>query len=111
MPTSDAELEQTRQQTIAINAQFEALAQEALDPSKQLAPLVVATNKEIERLGEIVNVEGAPPGTGVDCLIATAEMLGDWAVLEANIIVALDGKGDRPASAPSRPGPRRGMRI
>lgn len=111
MPTSDEEIEQTRKRSEELNAQFEALKAEALDPSKQLAPLIAAVNQEFERMGDVVETPGVKPGTGIECLVATAEVIGDWAELEASIIVATEGKGPRPNAAPARPGMRRGMRI
>lgn len=111
MPTSDEEIEQTRKKSEELAAQFEALKAEALDPNKQLAPLIAAVNQEFERMGEIVETPGVKPGTGIECFVTAAEVIGDWAELEANIIVAAAGTAPRPAAASARPGMRRGMRI
>jgi hypothetical protein len=112
MPTSDQEIEQTLKQSKELSAKSEALVQQALAADRELGPLFAAAGKEFERLDEVINTTGTKPGTGIECLVATVELIGDWAQFETVAIEAMDGKARAPANvAPSRPGLRRGMRI
>jgi hypothetical protein len=107
---SDQEVEETLRQSRELLAKSEALIAEVLDPDKQIGPLLEVAGKEFERMIELVNTPGAPPGTGMDCLATTFELFGDWAEYEVVDRELGDKKPDKPA-APGRPPMRRGMRI
>jgi hypothetical protein len=111
MSVSDQEVEETLRLSKELLAKSEALAAEALDPAKQIGPLLEMAGKEFERMIETVNTTGVKPGTGVECLLATVELIGDWAEYEAiEVTSGKDATSAKPA-APGRPAPRRGMRI
>jgi hypothetical protein len=106
------EEEQTLKRSQEICAQVDALIKEALDPKKQLDPLFDELERQAERMRDVLQTKGAPPGTGQACLEATMELISDFVDYEVLTFQATDGAGARkPAPSGTRPGMRRGMRI
>jgi hypothetical protein len=112
MPPTDAEIEQTRKQSLELAAKIEALEREVNDPAKQLKTVFAELDKEAERMGEILKSKSTNKDTPMECLIATVELLGSFADGE---VVALEAMGEVPgarkSNAAARPGQRRGVRI
>ena len=109
MAVTDAELEKTRKQSEAIAAQVEELNRQAFDPNKQFGPLFDKAQAEFAGMREVLRTKGTKPGTGLECLIATVELIDGWTQAELVVEEAMDGiKDEKPAA---RPAVRRGMRI
>jgi len=113
METTDEEIEQLMKRSQELAAQIEDLASRAQDPAKQLGQQFAALEVQFERMGEVLQTKNAPPGTGVACLEAAMEWIGDFAELEAVALEAMHGRAPArpPSSGQSRPGLRRGLRI
>jgi septal ring factor EnvC (AmiA/AmiB activator) len=105
----EQEIEATRKLSQEIAEKSERLAQEALDPSKQLAPLFAIFDQEAQRLDGL-NKQQTTVENSLACVAAAATVIADWAVMEAMVVE--DATGGKPASpAGERAAPRRGMRV
>ncbi len=109
MSQLDDEIEATRKLSEQIAEQSERLAREALDESKQLAPLLATFDKEVESLAALKK-EGAGLEHSLACLSAFAEAMSDWAAMEVAMIDETAAGKPAPAAG-GRAAPRRGMRV
>lgn len=115
MVPTDAEIEATQKKSRELATQADALIKAGLDPQRDLGRLKAQADGEIERFVALTKQENVPAGTEVQCLFAAIEVIGDWAEVETAAVEGLAaGSGSAkpgPASAPVRPGPRRGVRA
>jgi hypothetical protein len=113
VPT-DEEVEATRRKSEEILAESKRLLAQVESTSGESDRLQANWDREVARMSELLKVKGTKQGTGVACLMATLEAIGDYADVELSIAEGLrstQDSGSKPADAPVRPGPRRGLRI
>jgi hypothetical protein len=94
-------------------AAAERLLAEAQDPSRNMGRLLADWSKEVDRAKEVVKTKGAPPETGMSCLLAVIDAMGDMGEIEAAATdgLVILGQGKEEASGAPRGGVRRGMRV
>jgi hypothetical protein len=110
MSETDQEIEATRTLSLEIARQSERLADEVLDPAKQLEPLFRTLDQEVQRLAELSS-QRMSEKNAMECRAAAANVIADWSEME--VVARQEGRTDegKPAGTSSRPAPQRGMRV
>jgi hypothetical protein len=114
---TNEEIEATRKKSAELEAEFEELLKEALDPAKSLTPLLARLDEQCERLTEALKkaAGSSPKDPSIDYVAETAELFADWCGLEMAAAEGLESVGANVATPASRPRPagqrRGGMRI